>query len=162
MDPEHIALDSAGHVVITDFRIALDANNNDQPCRNPEYRTPEYLNGQREGSEADWWRLGVLIYELLVGFPPFRDQDPTELNNKILSVSIRYPPFVSTAACDIISKLIEVDINKRLGCGRNGFSEIIQHQFFADVNWSLVDRRNQPVPPIVLQCIESIDKGKPA
>lgn len=113
MDPEHIGIDITGHVVLTDFRVAMDTSANVTPCRNPEYRSPEFVTVGIDTADSDWWRLGILIYELLVGFPPFRDQNADALNEKILSCSVRYPPFMSPDATALLGALLQVDTTKR-------------------------------------------------
>ncbi|CEO99627.1 unnamed protein product (mitochondrion) [Plasmodiophora brassicae] len=151
MDPEHIGIDITGHVVLTDFRVAMDTSANVTPCRNPEYRSPEFVTVGIDTADSDWWRLGILIYELLVGFPPFRDQNADALNEKILSCSVRYPPFMSPDATALLGALLQVDTTKRLGSGPNGFRAVHAHAFFKDVDWRLVDVRNQDVPDAMVE-----------
>jgi serine/threonine protein kinase len=77
LKPENILLDEDGHIRLTDFGLSkqgINYLNNDQTttiCGTPEYLAPEIVIGEGHGRAVDWWSLGILIYEMLVGRPPF-------------------------------------------------------------------------------------------
>lgn len=84
MDPERILLDSLGHVRVLDATLASCKFGSLKPSNTMEFLTPEYMNDEACSSASDLWRLGVLLYYLIVGFPPFRGSDPMDIRNKIL------------------------------------------------------------------------------
>lgn len=77
LKPENILLDEEGHIRLTDFGLSKQGifkQNEDQTftiCGTPEYLAPEIIMGEGHGKAVDWWSLGTLIYEMLVGRPPF-------------------------------------------------------------------------------------------
>jgi serine/threonine kinase 38 len=102
----------------------------------PDYIAPEVFSQKGYGPEIDWWSLGVIIYEMLVGYPPFFSDNPTETCKKILNwkSNLVIPPEtkISKEAVDLIKKLI-TDVDKRLGY--NGADEVKRHPFFNGINW---------------------------
>jgi len=100
------------------------------------------------GKAVDWWALGVLIYEMLVGYPPFFDDDPYEIYEKIVACRVKYPPFLKPAARDLISNLLQVDLSKRYGNLKDGVEDIKRHKWFADIDW-LAMSQLRVKPPFV-------------
>lgn len=101
----------------------------------PEYISPEQLEEKGVGLESDWWTLGTLIYEMLVGRPPFTGKNPEELFKSILKGKVEYNiHFLTPVAVDLIKKLLLNDPRKRLGA--NGANEIMKHPFFDDIDFN--------------------------
>ena len=78
LKPENLLIDTKGYIKITDFGFAkkLPAGSKTYTlCGTPEYLAPEVILQQGHDSAADWWTLGILIYELVAGMPPFYDKD---------------------------------------------------------------------------------------
>ncbi|KAG4396341.1 hypothetical protein AAZX31_19G151900 [Glycine max] len=102
----------------------------------PDYIAPEVLMKKGYGMECDWWSLGAIMYEMLVGYPPFYSDDPMSTCRKIVNWKshLKFPEEVrlSPEAKDLISKLL-CNVNQRLGS--NGADEIKAHQFFNGVEW---------------------------
>ena len=134
MDPEHIHLDSLGHIVITDMSVGSCTFDNTIHNHYPEFCTPEYIDGKPETASSDLWRLGILIYYLMVGFPPFRGATASAISAKIAKRKIRYPPFCSAEAQDCINRLLQIDAEQRLG--RSSLTELKAHPFFTGIDWS--------------------------
>jgi len=111
----------------------------------PDYMAPEILLEQGYGQDCDWWSLGVVLYEMLVGYPPFYGEDPIVTCRKILcwKETLLFPPeaAISANSEDIIRKLL-CDREHRLG--RHGVEEIQRHPFFAGIEWSQL--RAVPAP----------------
>ena len=162
LKPENILLDYSGHIALCDFGLCkLDMKDEDRTntfCGTPEYLAPELLLGQGYTKTVDWWTLGVLLYEMLTGLPPFYDENTNEMYRKILSEPLHFPgpEIVPPAAKDILTKLLNRKPEQRLGA--NGASEIKAHPFFHSIDWrKLLQRKYEPTfkpnvvisPPVV-------------
>ncbi|KAK5991529.1 Serine/threonine-protein kinase gad8 [Cladobotryum mycophilum] len=147
LKPENILLDYQGHIALCDFGLCkLDMKDEDRTntfCGTPEYLAPELLLGQGYNKTVDWWTLGVLLYEMLTGLPPFYDENTNEMYRKILSEPLHFSEVVPPAAKDLLTKLLNRDPKKRLGA--NGSAEIKAHPFFHDIDWrKLLQRKYEP------------------
>ncbi len=149
LKPENILLDYSGHIALCDFGLCkLDMKDEDRTntfCGTPEYLAPELLLGQGYTKSVDWWTLGVLLYEMLTGLPPFYDENTNEMYRKILSEPLHFPSsdIVPAAAKDLLTKLLERKPELRLGA--NGASEIKAHPFFNSIDWrKLLQRKYEP------------------
>ncbi|KAK9905733.1 hypothetical protein WJX75_005338 [Coccomyxa subellipsoidea] len=113
-----------------------------------EYLAPEVINGVGHGPGVDWWSFGILIYELLYGFTPFRGKKRDETFNNILKRPLNFPelPEVSDECKDLISQLLERDPAKRLGA-HAGAEEIKAHPFYESINWALLRNTRPPYIP---------------
>ncbi|KAI5194405.1 Pkinase-domain-containing protein [Aureobasidium subglaciale] len=98
------------------------------------------------GLAVDWWALGILIYEFLVGQPPFWDQNPMKIYEQIVEGKIRFPSAMSADARDLISQLCAVDVTKRLGNIKGGASAIKGHPWFKDIDWDAMYHRKMQGP----------------
>ena len=116
----------------------------------PDYIAPEVFRQNGYGQEIDWWSLGVIMFEMMIGYPPFYSDSSTETCKKILNwesnLEIRSEANISKEAVDILKKLIN-DPEKRLG--RNGAEEVKQHPFFKNVDWKHV--KETMMPPFIPQ-----------
>jgi serum/glucocorticoid-regulated kinase 2 len=168
LKPENILVDYVGHIALCDFGLCkLDMKDEDKTntfCGTPEYLAPELLHGQGYTKAVDWWTLGVLLYEMLTGLPPFYDENTNEMYRKILSEPLHFPgpEVVPPAARDLLQKLLDRDATRRLGT--NGAAEIKvgrwmmmttdmctrltltqAHPFFHSIDWrKLLDRKYEP------------------
>ncbi|EPE31275.1 Protein kinase-like (PK-like) [Glarea lozoyensis ATCC 20868] len=149
LKPENILLDYSGHIALCDFGLCkLDMKDEDRTntfCGTPEYLAPELLLGQGYTKTVDWWTLGVLLYEMLTGLPPFYDENTNEMYRKILSEPLHFPgpEIVPPSAKDLLTKLLNRKPDQRLGA--NGASEIKAHPFFHSIDWrKLLQRKYEP------------------
>ncbi|KAK5992560.1 Serine/threonine-protein kinase gad8 [Cladobotryum mycophilum] len=149
LKPENILLDYQGHIALCDFGLCKlemkDEDSTNTFVGTPEYLAPELLKGEGYNKTVDWWTLGVLLYEMLTGLPPFYDENTNEMYRKILTASLNFPGYdvVPPAARDLLSKLLDRDPNKRLGV--NGSTEIKSHPFFHGIDWKkLLQRKYEP------------------
>jgi len=114
--PENLLVDSKGEVKIADFGWSVHAPSSKRHtlCGTLDYLPPEMVEGHAHDKSVDIWSLGVLAYEFLVGSPPFEAQGHSETYRRIAKVDLKFPPFVSAGARDLISKLLVKDPKQRL------------------------------------------------
>ncbi|XP_010101342.2 probable serine/threonine protein kinase IRE [Morus notabilis] len=108
----------------------------------PDYLAPEILLGMGHGATADWWSVGVILFELLVGIPPFNADHPQRIFDNIINRDIPWPKIpeeMSNDAYDIIDKLLAENPFQRLGA--TGAAEVKKHPFFKDINWDTLARQ---------------------
>nr|AHZ63854.1 phototropin [Gnetum montanum] len=110
-----------------------------------EYIAPEIIKGTGHSSAVDWWALGILLYEMLYGFTPFRGKTRQKTFSNILHKELKFPlnHYVSLSALQLIHELLQRDPSKRLGSAR-GANEIKLHPFFKDINWALIRSQRPP------------------
>mmetsp|Transcript_38659 Transcript_38659/g.46807 ORF Transcript_38659/g.46807 Transcript_38659/m.46807 type:complete len:360 (+) Transcript_38659:276-1355(+) len=152
LKPENLLLDKEGHVKITDFGFAKKIDHRTYTlCGTPDYLAPEIILNKGHGKPVDWWALGVLIYEMLAGYPPFYDDDPMGTYQKILHGRLEFPSHFSRSARDLIKKLLQADLTKRYGNLKGGARDVKAHPWFNDVNWDAVALKkvSPPIKPIV-------------
>ncbi|KAL5817837.1 hypothetical protein ACOSQ3_026215 [Xanthoceras sorbifolium] len=114
----------------------------------PDYLAPEILLGTGHGTTADWWSVGIVLFELIVGIPPFNAEHPQQIFDNILNRKIPWPGVpdeMSPEAQDLIDRLLTEDPNQRLGA--RGASEVKQHVFFKDINWDTLARQKAAFVP---------------
>ncbi|KAG9315783.1 kinase-like domain-containing protein [Chiua virens] len=132
LKPENILLDYTGHIALCDFGLCKlnmkDSDTTNTFCGTPEYLAPEILNGQGYNKVIDWWTLGVLLYEMLSGLPPFYDGVSLVMYQKILTDPLVFGPEIGSEARSILTGLLDRDPTRRLGV--NGAEEIKKHPFF--------------------------------
>ena len=93
LKPENILINKNGYLKLTDFGFAkyLDNEKTYTLCGTPEYLAPEIILNKGHGKAVDWWTMGILLYEMLVGIDPFSDDDPMKTYQKIIKGKINYP-----------------------------------------------------------------------
>ncbi|KAK9471715.1 kinase-like domain-containing protein [Dipodascopsis tothii] len=148
LKPENILLDYTGHIALCDFGLCkLNMAEEDKTntfCGTPEYLAPELLLGQGYTKSVDWWTLGVLLYEMLTGLPPFYDDNTNEMYRKILQDPLRFPEDMDRDAQSLLVGLLDRNPKKRLGA--NGPAEIKSHRFFREIDWKKLMGKKYPAP----------------
>jgi len=168
LKPENILLNLDGHIKIADFGFAKYCPNTTWTlCGTPDYLAPEVrslysafrfnlmsidekvINQSRYNKSVDWYALGVLIFEMLTGLPPFHqpDDSPMNLYQRIQRgpSCIRFPA-LNILAKDLILKFLEGDPTKRYGNLRNGAGDVFAHPWFREVDWDKLRNREITAP----------------
>ena len=153
LKPENILINKNGYLKLTDFGFAKYLNNEKTYtlCGTPEYLAPEIILNKGHGKPVDWWTMGILLYEMLVGIDPFSDDDPMQIYQKIIKGKINFPKDFDKNAKSLIKHLLTADTTKRYGCLKNGVKDILNHRLFIGYDWkNFVFLKMQPpyIPPI--------------
>uniref|UniRef100_A0A6Q2Z3E7 non-specific serine/threonine protein kinase n=1 Tax=Esox lucius TaxID=8010 RepID=A0A6Q2Z3E7_ESOLU len=150
LKPENILLDEAGHIKLTDFGLSKESVDVDKKaysfCGTVEYMAPEVVNRRGHTQSADWWSLGVLMFEMLTGTLPFQGKDRNETMNMILKAKLGMPQFLSLDAQSLLRMLFKRNPANRLGAGADGVEEIKRHTFFSTIDWNKLFRRELQPP----------------
>lgn len=160
LKPENLLLDADGHVKLVDFGFAKQLYNMETYtlCGTPEYLAPEVIHNSGHGLAVDWWALGILIYEFLVGQPPFWDPNPMAIYEQIVEGHIRFPHNMSPAARDVISGLCKTNPSERLGYISGGTQRVKDHPFFKGIDWDDLYNRKEK-GPIIPRIDHAADAG---
>merc|ERR1711998_666549 len=149
LKPENILLSSDGYSKLTDFGFAKVVEPGSRTytlCGTPEYIAPEVLLNKGHGKPVDWWTLGILIYEMIVGQPPFCDEEPMGIYQKILAGKIYFPKYFDKDAKSLVKHLLTADLSKRYGNLKDGSNDILRSKWLADVDWARLERHELPAP----------------
>merc|ERR1712193_434218 len=149
LKPENILLMPNGYAKLTDFGFAKIVEPGCRPytlCGTPEYIAPEVLLNKGHGKPVDWWTLGILIYEMIVGQPPFCDEEPMGIYQKILAGKIYFPKYFDKNAKTLVKKLLTADLSKRYGNLKDGADDILKHKWFASLDWQKLEAK-EITPP---------------
>uniref|UniRef100_A0A7N8Y234 protein kinase C n=1 Tax=Mastacembelus armatus TaxID=205130 RepID=A0A7N8Y234_9TELE len=146
---DNLLLDTDGYVKIADFGLCKEGmgygDRTSTFCGTPEFLAPEVLTDTSYTRAVDWWGLGVLIYEMLVGESPFPGDDEEEVFDSIVNDEVRYPRFLSTEAIGIMRRLLRRNPERRLGSGEKDAEEVKKQPFFRNVDWeALLQRKVRP------------------
>lgn len=156
LKPENILLDYDGHIALTDFGLSKEAVFKDEDrtfsfCGTVEYMAPEVITRRGHTHVCDWWSLGVLMFEMLVGTLPFSSKDRKQTMALIMRAKLRMPEFLSPEAQSLLRALFKRNPLNRLGSGPLGSAEIKNHPFFIKIDWEMLFKReiSPPFKPTV-------------
>jgi len=161
LKPENLLFDAQGYLKMVDFGFSKEVLTKTWTlCGTPEYLAPEIILNKGHDVCADWWAVGILTYEMLVGTPPFTDDhDPMQIYQKVLKGVIPEPKGqrpLSKDSRSLIDKLLVREPNERLGCMKLGTEEVKRHPFFSKLNWHRLEKRLIQ-PPYVPELADPFD-----
>uniref|UniRef100_A0A8C3AN24 protein kinase C n=1 Tax=Cyclopterus lumpus TaxID=8103 RepID=A0A8C3AN24_CYCLU len=149
---DNLLLDKEGFVKIADFGLCKEGmgfgDRTSTFCGTPEFLAPEVLTDTSYTRAVDWWGLGVLVYEMLVGESPFPGDDEEEVFDSIVNDEVRYPRFLSTEAIGVMRRLLRRNPERRLGSGEKDAEDVKKQPFFRGIDWEDLLQRKLP-PPFV-------------
>ena len=139
LKPENILLDSEGHIRISDFGLSkILENSRDKAytlCGTLKYLAPEILKNKGYEKSVDWWSLGCIFYEMLMGHLPFKINGNV-IDPEVFEEKIKFNDNMNPLLVDLISQLLAVNPKKRIGYGDSDAKKIKEHQYFSDIDWN--------------------------
>jgi ankyrin repeat protein len=152
LKPENVLIDETGHIKLSDFGLSKEGIESDIAaesfCGTVAYLAPEVLQKKGYGKCADWYALGILIYEILTGSQPKKEDHKNWLLNKIGKNRLRLPKYISSNARNLLQGLLCPDYKNRLGF--QGPLQVKSHPFFEGIDWGAVYRRELTMPiPVI-------------
>ena len=161
--PENLVLESNGYVRITDFGVAKinEEDNSSETSGTPGYMAPEVILVQNHSFPSDFFALGVIGYEFMLGYRPYLGRGRKEIKQLIISKQAKLKPDEipddwSQESMDFINKLLQRKPKKRLGY--NGVEEIKKHPWMNDINWDLLLKKKIGAPFVPPENKENFDK----
>eukprot|EP00581_Thalassiosira_minuscula_P019356 CAMPEP_0183713350 /NCGR_PEP_ID=MMETSP0737-20130205/8209_1 /TAXON_ID=385413 /ORGANISM="Thalassiosira miniscula, Strain CCMP1093" /LENGTH=673 /DNA_ID=CAMNT_0025942117 /DNA_START=80 /DNA_END=2101 /DNA_ORIENTATION=+ len=147
LKPENLVLDKEGFCYIIDFGLAKKCSKGKTWtfCGTPDYLAPEIIRGKGHDWGVDYWGLGIFLFEITHGYPPFYAEDPTQTARKIIKGVYSTPSNFSETFSDLISRLL-TEQSKRLGRTQGGAEEIMKHQWFSGFDWNALLDKTLKVP----------------
>uniref|UniRef100_A0AAY4B8R0 protein kinase C n=1 Tax=Denticeps clupeoides TaxID=299321 RepID=A0AAY4B8R0_9TELE len=153
---DNLLLDTEGYVKIADFGLCKEGmgfgDRTSTFCGTPEFLAPEVLTDTSYTRAVDWWGLGVLVYEMLVGESPFPGDDEEEVFDSIVNDEVRYPRFLSTEAIGLMRRLLRRNPERRLGSGERDAEDVKKQPFFRTMDWESLLQRKLPPPFVPAVC----------
>ena len=145
LKPENILVDSNGHIKLTDFALAkIGIKQSHSFCGTKCYSPPELIIQKGYDHTVDYWALGCLVFEMMVGRPPFYHSNEKILYNIILTENYQRDLIEDDIAADFISKLLEKNPSNRLGS--KGIQEITSHAFFSSIDFEKLSNHEVESP----------------
>ncbi|XP_075005946.1 cGMP-dependent protein kinase 2 isoform X5 [Calonectris borealis] len=140
LKPENLILDAEGYIKLVDFGFAKKIGSGQKTwtfCGTPEYVAPEVILSKGHDFSVDFWSLGILVYELLTGSPPFSGADQMMTYNLILKgiEKLDFPKIITRRPEDLVRRLCRQNPAERLGNLRNGINDIKKHRWLSGFNW---------------------------
>ena len=138
LKPENILVDAHGHLRLTDFGLCINGFSPSEKIHDyagsPEYMSPEILQGKGYNYSVDFYTLGVLLYEMLVGLPPHYNVDRQQMYSDKVSKEPDIPRVLSGEIKNLLTGLLNRNPGLRIGA-RRGMAEVKEHAFFKDIDW---------------------------
>ena len=137
--PDTLLIKENGYLTILDISYAKELKHSKDLtytlCGTPNYLAPEIILNKGYNFSVDFWSLGIILFEMLVGRDPFYSHDPIIIYQNILTNKMKFPKIIDRDAKTLISHLLVHDPNKRYGCLKTGISDIKNHRLYNDFRW---------------------------
>lgn len=148
LKPENVLVSMDGYLKLADFGFIKHVMKHQRTstfCGTPEYIAPEIILNKGYSHPVDWYAMGIFLYEMLVGRPPFMSQDTMEIFEMTMKGKIKFPRDFDSSAKSLIKKLTKHDLSERYGNLVNGVQDIKKHRFFKNIDWD--DLLNRKITP---------------
>ena len=160
LKPDNILIGSDGHIRLTDFGLSRDEFDPktlaQSFCGSAAYFAPEMVKRQGHSFSIDWYVLGAILYEMVIGTPPYYSVNRSSLYRNIKKAKLLISDALSEEIRDLILKLLVRNPKKRLGAGKKAALEIMKHRFFDGVDWKMV--LNKEIEPPKFKSVQRIEK----
>lgn len=147
---DNVMMEASGHLKLADFGMCKEnmfgGARTTTFCGTPGYLAPEIIKEAPYGASVDFWSLGVLCYEFLVGDSPFEADEDDVLFDQICNAPLEWPAKLDPSGKDFVNRLLDRNPISRIGCGPTGKADIQRHAFFSGMDWGKMAKRQIPPP----------------
>eukprot|EP00929_Paragymnodinium_shiwhaense_P053686 TRINITY_DN26897_c0_g2_i1.p1 TRINITY_DN26897_c0_g2~~TRINITY_DN26897_c0_g2_i1.p1 ORF type:complete len:813 (-),score=221.11 TRINITY_DN26897_c0_g2_i1:310-2748(-) len=149
LKPENVLLDSKGYAKLTDMGLAKwGVQKAFTTCGTPDYMAPETLTSEGYGHAVDWWAVGIFIFELMTGAPPFESEDVAKTYSRIMEgiTAVSFPLKVRPDCQGLIMKLLADDPSMRLPMRQGGLDNVYKHAWYKGFDWKALENLKMSAP----------------
>jgi len=149
LKPENVLLNSKGHPKLTDMGLAkFVVGKTFTTCGTPDYFAPEVISTCGHTSAVDWWTLGIFLFELMTGHPPFESPSPMQIYAKVMKGigKVSFPPRCSGPIADLVKSLLKRDPADRLPMKPGKVQNLRKHKWFATFSWEQMESQTMDAP----------------
>ena len=160
LKPENLWVSSDGFIKLAGFEIAKVLKPTEKTCTlcgTPEYMAPEVLLHKGYTAAVDWWALGILLFEMILGQPPFIGRNEMDLFRRIIASPPQFQSLFFAEEKDIIVKLLHKKPTSRMGATLSGADGVKSHPFFESIQWEDIAAKQSHIPGVVPAVFNNAD-----